>query len=116
GTKIIASETTILAAGPSIESRRIGRVRVKGRSEPIGIFEPLGEAGDFGRLGEESCRAFSDAMGLFDSASFEKAKAIFENLSFGSGDPTSGIYAQVCERYMREPPDNFDGVITFTTK
>ena len=116
GTRIIASETAISAAGPSIEKRRIGRVRVKGRGEPIGIFEPLGEAGDFGGLGEGACRSFDHAMELFDSAKFDEARREFDALAAEAGDPTSKIYSVVCEGYTREPPQDFDGVITFTTK
>ena len=46
GTHIIMSETTWKASLDLIEARRVGRVRVKGREEPVGIYEPLGTRGE----------------------------------------------------------------------
>ncbi len=116
GTRIIASETAMLAAGGGVEARRVGKVRVKGRAAPIGIYEPLGSRGDHGPLGEAGLKEFADALALFDSARFRDAAAAFSALFEERGDPTAKIYAGVCERYAKDPPQGFDGVITFTTK
>jgi adenylate cyclase len=115
GTRNIISEATFIQSG-GIEARRIGRVRVKGRVDPIGIFEPLGLKGDFGYFDNESCKKFEEALVLFEEAKFEEAGAIFTRLSEDLSDPVSGVYKKFCSEYKESSPENFDGVITFTTK
>lgn len=116
GTKIIISDTTYAAAKDKIEARMIGRVRVKGREEPIGIFEPLGPMGDFGALNPKLCEAFEIAMDLYRTAKFPEALGIFSSLAARNNDPVSLYYSQACEKNIKESPQNFDGVTTFTSK
>lgn len=116
GTLIIASEATHDLACAQLEARRIGKVRVKGRLEPIDIYEPLGPKGDFGRLGEDGLRQFAEALALFESAKFKEAKEVFTGLAATHQDPTSIRYQGQCDSYLHNPPKEFDGVIVFTTK
>jgi adenylate cyclase len=46
GCVIVASEATVRAAGPGIRTGRHEQVRVKGKAEPIGVYEILGLEGD----------------------------------------------------------------------
>lgn len=116
GTRIILSEATFMQCNGAIEARRIGRVRVKGRDEPIGIYEPLGAKGDFGRLGATASATFSKAMSLFDTAKFPEAAAAFSRLVSEYGDAVSENYHKVCMEYAKRTPEDFDGVITFKSK
>lgn len=116
GTRIIVSETSYSEARGLIEARRIGRVRVKGREEPIGIYEPLGLKGDFGYLGAGAAAKFEEGVRLFEEARFGEAAAIFDKLIVELTDPASKSYKQLCDDHIASPPENFDGVITFTTK
>ena len=45
GTGILASEQTVRAARGAVLARELGRVRVKGRAEPVDVFEVGGLAG-----------------------------------------------------------------------
>lgn len=116
GTCIIISESTYQQSTGAIEARRIGRVRVKGREEPIGIFEPLGFKGDFGRLGTKGVSEFAKAMVYFEAGKFKEAETIFKQIASEFNDTTSLSYQNMISSYIQNPPDRFDGVITFTTK
>jgi adenylate cyclase len=115
-TKIIISETTYNRARDVVAAREIGRVRVKGRAEPIGIFEPLGAKGEVAQDVLNACAIFSEGLSIFRSGDFKKACAIFERLTAGRKDPAAVYYKQLCEDYIQSPPQEFDGVITFETK
>lgn len=41
GTRILAGEATVAAAGDAVQSRRIGSVTIRGRAAPVAIFELL---------------------------------------------------------------------------
>ena len=45
GTSIMASETTVEAAGDGFVWRELDWIRVKGRAQPVRIYDPLGESG-----------------------------------------------------------------------
>lgn len=116
GTNIILSETSKRQIDGQIETRKIGRVRVKGREEPIDIYEPIGLSGDYGKFSMESYHRFNDAMDLFEKAKFADAERSFEMIESELGDPVSTVYKSLCREYKENPPEEFDGVVTFTTK
>ncbi len=116
GTRIIISETTYARVGTAIEARQIGRVRVKGRAEPIAIYEPLCPKGMLDDAQRARQETFADGMEQFFAGNFEAAHKIFDGLR-GEEDPVVATYRTICDRFKCEPPpEPFDGVITFTTK
>lgn len=116
GTRIIISEFTFVKVSPVIEARRIGRVRVKGRAQPVGIYEPLGLTGDYGPLDEVTLTQFSKALQLFENKEFKKALEIFEKLAKEKNDNVSASYEKLCRVYKNKTPEDFDGVVNFLTK
>ncbi len=114
GTRIIISETTYNRAHDVIYAREIGRVRVKGRAEPIGIYQPMGRKGDISRETISACEMFHDGLVTFRDGNFTEACAKFEKMA--GKDPAAGYYKKLCIEYLSSPPQNFDGVITFETK
>ncbi|MFH1652892.1 MAG: adenylate/guanylate cyclase domain-containing protein [Pseudomonadota bacterium] len=116
GTRIIISEPAFKSASASIEARQIGRVRVKGKKNAVGIYEPLGMKGEFGAIGEANLKRFNEAFDHYSNARFKEAHLIFTELNEKVSDLVSGYLAKECERLMKEPPEHFDGVMTFTTK
>jgi len=116
GTKIMISGETYQESKGRIEARRMGRVRVKGRSEPVEIFEPLGQTGDFGYLKEEGVRSFAEALKAFEGGLFEDAGKKFDKIEKELNDSVSRIYKDMAAQYVKNPPDPFNGVITFDKK
>ncbi len=116
GTRIIISQTTYEEAREKIEARMIGKARVKGRSQPIQLYEPLSPKGGLSAEKARSCAVFADAMEHFISADFAGAAKAFAALD-ASADPVVAYYAAICDRFAQSPPaHDFDGVINFHEK
>ena len=113
GTRIIISETTYNRAQGVIYGRELARVRVKGRAEPIGVYQPLGMKGLVAREKIAACEMFEDGLRTFRNGDFTAACAKFEKLT---DDPAAAYYKNLCIEYLSSPPREFDGVITFETK
>lgn len=115
GTRIIVSETAFEGAKAAIEARRIGRVRVKGRTEPISVYQPLCSKGEL--VDGEAARiaGFEEALELFTAGRFDEAKSAFSSIS-AEGDAVVAYYLTICDRYAEKPPEGFDGVINFSEK
>lgn len=116
GAKIILSEFTL--AGLKRDDyliRELDMVKVKGKTEPVRIYESLGFKADEPKPLEEIER-YSLALKLYYDARFKEALGIFEELYTSAGDKLYAMYKERCEHFIENPPENFDGVFTFTTK
>jgi adenylate cyclase len=104
-TIIMASQTTVDGLGNGIVSRPLDRVRVKGKSEPILLYEIVGERGEvtddvMSLLVEPYLKAFD----LFQSRNIDDAKRLFEAiLKRCADDGPSGELLKRCERALAEP-------------
>ncbi len=118
GTRVIVSGDALAAAGGSFRARRLGRVRVVGRNEPVVLFEILGEPGGAGSLSEEDRLAFESALREFERGDFRAAASGFRSVLAGRGfDGPSSFYLGLSDRYAREGVDpGWDGVITAESK
>lgn len=77
GTSVLVSETTVAQAGPSFEWREIDAVRVKGRVQPVRVFELQSLAGtaDPGRV--EQLKAYAEGLAAWRSRDFDQAARAF---------------------------------------
>jgi adenylate cyclase len=94
GTSIIVSESTRRESVATLAWRRLGRVKVVGRNEPIEIYQPLARDTDSKLVGELSL--YHDALAHFDGGRLAEARALFERLS--SDDPVRAAYLARIER------------------
>jgi adenylate cyclase len=114
GVAVIIGEDT-RAAVPDIRCREIDRVRVKGRGNPVTIFEPLPEAEEV-IAGEIA--AWDKALLQYRERRFADAAASLAALA--SAHPATrlyGYFAQRCATYAAmRPPADWDGATNFATK
>lgn len=117
GVGILVSEN-IVKAVPDVIYRELDRVRVKGKQEPISIYEPLdfkGKVAD--QLIDETDR-FHRALERFRAQRWDDAEKLLVTLS--EADPARKVYKLYLERVanlrLNSPGENWDGVFTFTTK
>ncbi len=104
GTQILISGSTQAALQNSIPSRRLGTVRVVGKSEKIEVFEPLGEASPVLKLRTE----FENALKSFESGDLETARLSFSRLP---DDTVSGRYLERIEiECLAQESGEFDPV------
>ncbi|MDH3386697.1 MAG: adenylate/guanylate cyclase domain-containing protein [Gammaproteobacteria bacterium] len=117
GVNIIVSETT-KAAIPEFVFRELDLVRVKGKNEPVAIFEPVGHKNDLGKSVTSELTAYKKALRNFRAQSWDKAEVDFFNLN--RTNPDRMLYQVYLDRiavYRKEPPgEGWDGVFTHTTK
>lgn len=113
GTRIIISEATYEKLKGLTMARRVGRVRVKGRGAPVGIYEPLGMNA---AIDEKNAANFERGLDIFEKGGFKEAEAVFEKLISETDDPVSKYYKKECVEFKEKPPENFDGVSSFETK
>ncbi len=111
---IVVAEATAAKVGDAIVFRELDRVRVKGRDEPLTIFEPLAErdaAGDDVLTRRERYEA---ALGAYRAMRF--AEAVVEWSAVGDDGPARVMAARARSLGTRPPPRPWDGVWTFTGK
>ena len=117
GVNIIVSEST-KSEIPEFVFRELDLVRVKGKNEPVAIFEPIGHKNDLDKEVTEELTAYKQALLNFRAQSLDKAELDFFNLN--RLYPNRFLYQVYLDRiafYRREPPgDDWDGVFTHTSK
>ncbi len=112
GTPILVSQFTRDLAGDTFAFRKIARVGVVGRKEPVTVYEPM--TSDAWRAGEASFKAFDAAYASFEKGDFAGAKARLEPLA--AADPVAASYLKKCDDLLRQPPEHWEGVWLMTEK
>ena len=77
GTRCLAPEATISAAGTAIEAREIDRVVVVGRSQSQVIFEIMGRAGELSTEQTALCSRYSEGLAAYRARRWDAATAAF---------------------------------------
>lgn len=117
GVGILVSEN-IVAAVPSMVYRELDRVRVKGKAQPITIFEPVGEQGGVVEAEINTIDRFHLALDHYRQQHWDEAEQTIASLA--KSDPSRKIYQIYLERIAalrgNSPGEGWDGVFTFTTK
>ncbi|HXA38158.1 MAG TPA: adenylate/guanylate cyclase domain-containing protein [Phenylobacterium sp.] len=115
GASIMISELTAKALGEGYVLRRLDRLIVKGKTEPIVVFEALGRRDGVSEEVLARVADFERALGLHDARDFAAALEIFRKLA--SVDPPSRVYAERCEAYLvTPPPADWQGEFALKTK
>jgi adenylate cyclase len=117
GVSIMVSEST-RAAVPEFAYRELDKVRVKGKDEPVAIFEPLGLKGEIGKSQKDELQLYRQAIKLYREKQWDMAELNFINLQKMSASPILyKVYADRVAKYRENPPGkDWDGVFTHTSK
>jgi adenylate cyclase len=100
GTIIMASEATIDRCDASILARPVDRVRVKGKNEPILLYEVMGLRSDVAQVAlDDIVGPYCEAFRLFsDARPLDAVKILKKILSTHSGDMPSSELLKRCEK------------------
>jgi len=99
GTVILASEATLAQLGePPCPTREIDILRVRGRAQPVRLFEliPQGRYASLDWLPD-----YRAAYALLRAGDAARAATLFEALNARAGDPVSARHAAACRRAER---------------
>jgi len=117
GVGIILGAATCARLGEEFVLRELDRVRVKGKAEPVTIYEPLGLAGQVGadKLAElEFWRCF---LAAYRTQDWDLAESLLRDSKHVHSRPLYELYIARIIRYRNAPPGaDWDGVTTFETK
>lgn len=117
GVGIIVGEETRSRLGDRFVLRELDRVRVKGKAEPVGIHEPLGETGSLDAATLEQLERWNRALHAYRAQDWDRADKLLLDLMHAQPHPLYTLYAQRIAHYRAQPPGpDWDGVTTFETK
>ncbi len=117
GTHVILGESTYADVKGAVVVRELDLVRVKGKREPVHIYELLALAPAPPELAAFVER-FRWGLSAYTAQRWDEAIARFREAdALRGGDPTSRKYVERCEAMQREPPGpEWDGVFEMKTK
>jgi adenylate cyclase len=117
GVDIIVGEDTS-ARLPGIVFRELDRVRVKGRNEPVTIYEPLGLLNRLDADVAQQQEMFTHMFTHYHAREWEEAlEHLHELLELKPESKLFKLYMERIVHYWQEPPPaDWDGVYTHTTK
>ena len=116
-TRVLLSESTLAQIGDEFLTREIDAVRVKGKTQPVRIYELLGRvegAGDLAQLVER----FNEALKDYKARDWQQALALWSSLltDFPNDGPAQ-MYVERSRALIEDPPGpDWDGVFTATSK
>ncbi len=119
GCDIILSEFTYSLCREGIWVRELDKVRVKGKNQPVGIYELLQISSDpIDGETERFLELYSNGRDAYIGRNFHKAISCFdEALAMRPSDRPVEVHLQRSLSYLEiPPPDDWDGVHTMTTK
>ena len=117
-TYIMISETTYAEVKDLVEVRELDLLRVKGKQEPIRVYELMAVTGKLPPEKERTRAAYQEGLALYRDMDFVAAEQAFTRaLESDPEDGPSLTYMERCRTYRDyPPPSDWDRVFTMTTK
>ena len=117
GVSILAGESTRKAV-PDILWREIDRVKVKGKDEPVTIYEPLGFDGSAEKKQLDELKLWRQYLAQYRAQEWDQAEVSLLNLRrMNPGCALYDLYAERISGHRKNPPGPaWAGVTKFETK
>lgn len=118
GTDIVISESTACELGESIVKRELDEVRVKGKRQPVKIYEVMGIQEEISSDLIAVQKQFTKGLLSYKERQWDAAIQEFQHvLQISPDDSPSDLYIERCKLYKQNPPpDHWDGVFDMKTK
>ena len=116
GVDIIVSHRTAQLV-PEFTFRELDLVRVKGKHQPVAIFEPLGPGGEISRAAAQELSIYNEALAAYRDKRWNEAQDSFQTLKQRTDQVLYNVYLDRIERFRSQPPpDDWDGVYAHLSK
>ena len=119
GAHILISEFTYKAVKATYRTRQVDYVIVKGKTEPVGVYEVLDFHDDdsYPNL-VEALGMFNDGYRSWNHGKWDQAIKLFNSvLKINPNDKAAKLYVDRCNHMKKNPPKgNWDGVWVMTSK
>jgi adenylate cyclase len=110
GTEIMIGETTRKAVGDRFEVRLLDLLVVKGKTQPIQVYELLGRAGTLAPAKKTITTLYEEALGLHRKRQFPEALSILEQaLGLGDDSPSAMLRERILDYLENPPPEGWQG-------
>jgi adenylate cyclase len=118
GTSIIISEDTYLQTRDAVEVRELDFLQVKGKQQPVRIYELLARKGELDPQKARGYAIFAEGLALYRKAQWEEAIRRFQQaLELAPDDGPAKTFIRRCQTYKENlPAGEWDGVYRLTTK
>ncbi len=119
GTDAIISEATYKLCGDRIWVRELDRIQVKGKNQPVSVFELIGLKSDpIGDIQSQIIEHYHTGREHYLNRRFSKAMAEFaEVLELDKSNKAANIHITRCQHFLlNAPEDDWDGVWRLTEK
>lgn len=117
-TLILLGPRTVELAKNDIEVREVDLLRVKGKHEPVVVYELLGRKDQLSPQRMKTVSIYSEGLAAYKARNFTVAKARFtEALELDPADGPSRVYLERSLEYLQAPPaEGWDGVYVLKSK
>jgi adenylate cyclase len=117
-TLILLGPRTYELAQPDIEAREVDMLRVKGKLEPVVVYELLARTGELPAEKRHVVDAYLEGLARYKQREFAMAKKRFEAaLALDPSDGPSKVYLHRAQEYLATPPPpDWDGVYVLQSK
>lgn len=116
-TPILVTETTYEQCKGNILFRAVDLVRVKGREQPVVLYEPLGQPDLVEPEHQSLAREFEEFRQTYHGGDFVKAAELLATYrQKARQDGLAEVYAERLEILRKEPPAAWDGVYVHQEK
>jgi len=118
GTRVVIGEATRAAAGTAFTYRVLDAVVVKGRNEPLTVYEVLSRVGQLDATRAGLLETYQRGIELYRGRQWKEAAGVFrEVLARTPGDGPSALHLRRCKEFLDTPPPaDWEGVYVATTK
>jgi adenylate cyclase len=112
---VIASEATVALAGDGFAWRELDAVRVKGRMQPLKIFELLAPADGLTDHQKAANAHYAEGLAHWRTGKFDLAAACFERTA--KTDRPAAIFLERAKQFAANPPaTEWDSIRTLESK
>jgi adenylate cyclase len=118
GTNVIVSEMTYERVRDEVLGRELDSVRVKGKHQPVKIYELLARRAEVSAEQRGLTEEFNSALAEYKKRNWDQALEAFQSLlTRHPHDGPTRLYVERCQTLMENPPPlDWSGVYTLTTK
>jgi len=116
GVDIIVNDLTARQV-PEFAFRELDLVQVKGKSEPVAIYEPIGPLAELSVAQQQQLAAYAAALAAYRKRQWDAAETGFETLRQHSDDLLYNVYLDRIRSFRQSPPPaSWDGVFAHLNK
>jgi adenylate cyclase len=119
GTRIIVGEDTWTRVKGEFETRELDWIRVKGKAQPVAIFELLSNAGALPASNRTIRDEYTRGLALYRERKWKEAATTFRSIleQLDPADGPSRTLLDRCTHLAQDPPQEpWDGVYVMSTK